>query len=218
MQVIEALKRAQEEEIIFSQTGMLPALADPCAFMPALCSQCDVGFHFTGTDCCLMQRNARHSSHTRQWFCWHSTNSLHSLHREGFARMRLPGADSEVDPVPARQQGRAQAEQAAASANGRDDAEEAEEGEEEEEELEEEELKIVLKIKSSFHTDGLKLRIGVEQPFKKLFKVYEDQGHKAGWLPKGARVVFKFDGEPLGGGDTAKHLDMEDEDVIDACW
>ena len=76
----------------------------------------------------------------------------------------------------------------------------------------------MLKIKSSSHTEGLKLRIGMDKPLHRLFKGYESQGHKAGWLPEGARVVFKFDGEALDGDNTPASFDMENDDVIDACW
>ena len=76
----------------------------------------------------------------------------------------------------------------------------------------------MLKIKSSCHTEGLKLRIGMDKPLHRLFKGYESQGHKAGWLPEGARVIFKFDGEALDGENTPASFDMENDDVIDACW
>ena len=93
-----------------------------------------------------------------------------------------------------------------------------EEDEEEEDAEDGEEAKIILRVKSSLHIEGLRLRIGVSQPLQRLFNGYKEQGHKAGWLPEGANVTFKFDGDAMDGSDTPKVLDMEDEDVIDACW
>ena len=96
--------------------------------------------------------------------------------------------------------------------------EEQQQEEEEEEEEEEEKERIILRVKSSCHPEGLKLRIGVEQPLKRLFNGYKEQGNKAGWLPEGAVVIFKFDGDVLNGSHTPEAIEMENEDVIDACW
>jgi len=125
----------------------------------------------------------------------------------------LPDADSEVC-VPGQPQPNFE-QHGVASNHGQPNGDEAED--DDEEQVEEEE-KIILKVKSSKHPEGLKLRIGVNQPFNRLFTGYEDLGHKAGWLPEGAKVTFKFDGDALDGDDIPKHLDMEDEDVVDACW
>ena len=116
----------------------------------------------------------------------------------------------------------------AAHANGHEDSEQgvsaaadmqhnAGEAKEEEEEEEEEE-KVILRIKSSCHPEGLRLRIGVKQPLKRLFERYKEQGSKAGWLPGGAAVTFKFDGDVLNSNHTPESIEMENEDVIDACW
>ena len=53
---------------------------------------------------------------------------------------------------------------------------------------------------------------------KRLFKGHNEQGHKAGWLPEGAAVTFKFDGDVLNANHTPEDIEMENEDVIDACW
>ena len=98
------------------------------------------------------------------------------------------------------------------------EAEEEQQQEEEEEEEEHEEEKIILRIKSSCHPEGLRLRIGVKQPLKRLFKGHNEQGHKAGWLPEGAAVTFKFDGDVLNANQTPEVIEIENEDVIDACW
>lgn len=107
-----------------------------------------------------------------------------------------------------------------ASESGQHKGDEAEDADEDQhaDAEEGEEEKIILRIKSSSHVEGLRLRIGVAQPLQRLFNGYQEQGHKAGWLPEGAKITFKFDGEAMDGNDTAQILDMEDEDVIDACW
>ena len=110
--------------------------------------------------------------------------------------------------------------QGSPSEKGQHKGSEAEDTDEDEDAEAEEggEVKIVLRIKSSCNVEGLKLRIGVDQPLQRLFNGYQEQGHKAGWLPAGAKVTFKFDGDAMDGNDTPKVMDMEDGDVIDACW
>lgn len=133
----------------------------------------------------------------------------------------LPGADSDVGAAHASERPQPDAEgEGSPSEKGQQKGSEAEDTEEDEEADAEEggEVKIILRIKSSSHTEGLKLRIGVDQPLQRLFKGYQDQGNKAGWLPQGAKVTFKFDGDAMNGNDTPKAMDMEDGDVIDACW
>lgn len=79
-------------------------------------------------------------------------------------------------------------------------------------------VKITLKIKSSEHPEGLKMRIGMHQPFSRLFAAYKAAGEDAGWLSEGTAVTFKFDGERLGSKETPESLDLEGDEVIDACW
>ena len=135
-------------------------------------------------------------------------------------------ADSEVEAAHAN--GHVQSEQGVGAAadmqhnageaeeeQQQEDEEEEEDGEEEEEHEEE---KIILRIKSSCQPEGLRLRIGMKQPLKRLFKGHNEQGHKAGWLPEGAAVTFKFDGDVLNANHTPEDIEMENEDVIDACW
>ena len=143
--------------------------------------------------------------------------------RTGYTCTRLPCADSDLGVTYASGQVQTEAEEGGSpSENGQhkdnkaESTVEEEEGEEDAEEGEEE--RIILRIKSSSHTEGLRLRIGVSQPLQRLFNGYKKQGHKAGWLPDNAKVTFKFDGDAMDGSDTPKVLDMEDEDVIDACW
>ena len=133
----------------------------------------------------------------------------------------MPGADSDLGVAYASEQVQPiTKEDQSASESGQhkgDGAEDADEDQHEDAEEGEEE-KIILRIKSSSHIEGLRLRIGVAQPLQRLFNGYQEQGHKAGWLPEGAKTTFKFDGEAMNGNDTVQLLDMEDEDVIDACW
>ena len=81
-----------------------------------------------------------------------------------------------------------------------------------------EEQKVMLRIKSARDQEGKKMRIGVGQPLSRLFEAYQQAGHKEGWLDLGAAVIFKWDGEKLGGKETPAGLDLEEDDVIDAVW
>ena len=140
---------------------------------------------------------------------------------QGFTgALKLHFADSEVEAAHANRHESEQGVSTAADMRHGGDAEEEEQQEEDEEEVDEveDEEKIILRIKSSCHHEGLKLRIGVKQPLKRLFKGYKGQGNKAGWLPEGAAVTFKFDGDVLNGNCTPEAIEMENEDVIDACW
>ncbi len=80
------------------------------------------------------------------------------------------------------------------------------------------EAKITLKIKSSVHEQGRRMRIGMQQPLGRLFAAYKAEGEKAGWLPPGTDVTFKFDGDKVGDKQTPASLDLEEDEVIDACW
>ena len=81
-----------------------------------------------------------------------------------------------------------------------------------------EEPRILLKIKSAVHQDGLPMRIPANAPFRRLYKGFEDAGAKGGWLPPGANVALLVDGEKLDPDDTPSSMDLEDSDVIDARW
>ena len=148
-----------------------------------------------------------------------SVESLACCTRRDGTDTDWPGADSDGDVAHDSGQLQPGADKHVPSANERLETPdgEAEEGEREDTGNEAEE-KLILKIKSNLHTEGLKLRIGVTQPLHRLFNRYQEQGHGEGWLPEGAKVTFKFDGEAINGDGTPGSLDMEDEDVVDACW
>lgn len=78
--------------------------------------------------------------------------------------------------------------------------------------------KIMLTIKSAKNQGGQKMRIGVNQPFSRLFTAYQEAGQAAGWLQPGTAVNFNFDGDRLKGTETPTSLDLEEGDVIDAVW
>jgi hypothetical protein len=58
----------------------------------------------------------------------------------------------------------------------------------------------------------------MDQPFSRLFAAYKAEGEKNAWLPPNTDVTFKFDGEKLGNKETPTSLELEGDEVIDACW
>ena len=66
--------------------------------------------------------------------------------------------------------------------------------------------------------DGLMMRIGMSQPFSRLYAAYEQAGLKDGWLPDGATVTLLFDGDKVQPDDTPASLDIDNNEVIDAQW
>ena len=73
----------------------------------------------------------------------------------------------------------------------------------------EESEKIVLQVKRVADQDSVKVRVKLDTQFRKLFKQVREKFGITG------SVTFVFDGDIIRETDTARSLNMEEDDLID---
>ena len=64
------------------------------------------------------------------------------------------------------------------------------------------------------------MRISKQKALSKLFEPFKQHAIQKGWLPnaKAGAVKFMFDGDKIGGSETAEGLDCDNDDIIEVQW